>query len=55
MNTDSDKSPAARVMNEAIESAIEERSPYPERLPSWTQTSPPWAPRSVGQPTKAAP
>lgn len=31
MNTGSDKSPAARVMDEAIELAIEERSPYPEK------------------------
>jgi hypothetical protein len=31
MNADSDKSPAARVMDEAIELAIEERSPYPEK------------------------
>jgi hypothetical protein len=31
MNTDSDKSPAARVMDEAIRLAIEERSPYPEK------------------------
>jgi hypothetical protein len=31
MNTDSDKSPAARVMDEAIELAIEEHSPYPEK------------------------
>jgi hypothetical protein len=31
MNADSDKSPAARVMGEAIELAIEERSPYPEK------------------------
>jgi hypothetical protein len=31
MNADKKKSPATRVMREAIELAIEERSPYPER------------------------
>ena len=31
MTTDNDESPAARVMGEAIELAIEECSPYPER------------------------
>jgi hypothetical protein len=31
MNTNNGDSPAVRVMNEAIELAIEERSPYPER------------------------
>ena len=31
VNTDKQKSPATRVMREAIELAIEERSPYPER------------------------
>jgi hypothetical protein len=31
MNTDNGDSPAVRVMNEAIELAIEERSPYPEK------------------------
>jgi len=31
MSTDSGKSPAARVMDEAIRLAIEERSPYPEK------------------------
>ncbi|HEV3321128.1 MAG TPA: hypothetical protein VG147_02935 [Solirubrobacteraceae bacterium] len=31
MSTSNGDSPAARVMNEAIELAIEERSPYPER------------------------
>jgi len=31
MSTDSDRSPAAKVMNEAIDLAIEGRSPYPER------------------------
>jgi hypothetical protein len=30
MNTNSNDSPAIRVMNEAIELAIQERSPYPE-------------------------
>ncbi|HEY3865429.1 MAG TPA: hypothetical protein VGL54_05025 [Solirubrobacteraceae bacterium] len=31
MSTSNGKSPAARVMDEAIELAIQERSPYPER------------------------
>lgn len=31
INADKKKSPAARVMREAIELAIEERSPYPEK------------------------
>jgi hypothetical protein len=31
MSTSNDKTPAARVMDEAIELAIEERSPYPEK------------------------
>ena len=31
MNTNNGDSPAMRVMEEAIELAIEERSPYPER------------------------
>jgi hypothetical protein len=31
VNTDKIESPAARVMEEAIELAIEERSPYPEK------------------------
>jgi hypothetical protein len=31
MGKDNGKSPAARVMNEAIELAIQERSPYPEK------------------------
>ena len=31
MSKGNDKSPAARVMDEAIELAIEERSPYPEK------------------------
>jgi hypothetical protein len=31
MNTGKEESPAARVMDEAIELAIEERSPYPEK------------------------
>jgi hypothetical protein len=31
MNTGKEKSPAARIMGEAIELAIDERSPYPER------------------------
>jgi hypothetical protein len=31
MNTNTKDSPAMRVMDEAIELAIEERSPYPER------------------------
>jgi hypothetical protein len=31
MSTDKSQTPAARVMEEAIELAIEERSPYPER------------------------
>jgi hypothetical protein len=31
INADKKKSPATRVMREAIELAIEERSPYPER------------------------
>jgi hypothetical protein len=31
MNVSNGKSPAARVMAEAIELAIEERSPYPEK------------------------
>ena len=31
MSADKNRSPAARVMDEAIELAIEERSPYPER------------------------
>jgi hypothetical protein len=31
MSADSDHSPAAKVMNEAIDLAIEGRSPYPER------------------------
>ncbi len=31
MSTARTQSPAARVMNEAIELAIEERSPYPEK------------------------
>ena len=31
MSSDSDRSPAAKVMNEAIDLAIEGRSPYPER------------------------
>jgi len=31
VSTPKDKSPAARVMGEAIELAIDERSPYPER------------------------
>jgi hypothetical protein len=31
MSTDSDRSPAAKVMDEAIELALEGRSPYPER------------------------
>jgi hypothetical protein len=31
MNTNSNGSPASRVMDEAIELAILERSPYPER------------------------
>jgi hypothetical protein len=30
LNIDSDRSPAARAMDEAIELAIEGRSPYPE-------------------------
>ncbi|HTR74540.1 MAG TPA: hypothetical protein VMH33_04695 [Solirubrobacterales bacterium] len=30
MNTDSSRSPAAKVMDEAIDLAIEGRSPYPE-------------------------
>jgi hypothetical protein len=32
MNTESGESPAGRVMDEAIELAIEERSPYPEKV-----------------------
>jgi hypothetical protein len=31
MNTDNHKSPALQVADEAIELAIEERSPYPDR------------------------
>lgn len=31
MSVDNGKSPALRVANEAIELAIEERSPYPDR------------------------
>lgn len=31
MTTDNNRSPAAKVMDEAIELAIEGRSPYPER------------------------
>jgi hypothetical protein len=31
MSTSNGKSPAARVMDEAIELAIQERSPYPEK------------------------
>jgi hypothetical protein len=31
LNIDSDRSPAARAMDEAIELAIEGRSPYPDR------------------------
>ena len=31
MNVDSNRSPAAKVMDEAIDLAIEGRSPYPER------------------------
>lgn len=31
MSTDSDRSPAAKVMDEAIDLAIEGRSPYPEK------------------------
>ncbi len=31
MSTDGDRSPAAKVMDEAIDLAIEGRSPYPER------------------------
>jgi hypothetical protein len=31
MTADSDRSPAAKVMDEAIDLAIEGRSPYPER------------------------
>ena len=31
MSTDGNRSPAAKVMNEAIDLAIEGRSPYPER------------------------
>ena len=31
MSTDKTDSPAAKVMDEAIELAIEERSPYPEK------------------------
>jgi len=31
MTADSNRSPAARVMDEAIDLAIEGRSPYPER------------------------
>jgi hypothetical protein len=31
VSTDKTRSPAARVMDEAIELAIEERSPYPEK------------------------
>jgi len=31
MSSDNGESPAAKVMDEAIDLAIEERSPYPER------------------------
>jgi len=31
MNTESSRSPAAKVMDEAIDLAVEGRSPYPER------------------------
>jgi hypothetical protein len=31
INTNKSASPASRIMDEAIELAIEERSPYPER------------------------
>ncbi len=31
MSTDANQSPAGRIMDEAIELAIEERSPYPEK------------------------
>lgn len=31
MNADTKRSPAARVMDEAIDLAVEGRSPYPER------------------------
>lgn len=31
MSADRRESPAARVMNEAIELAVQERSPYPDR------------------------
>jgi hypothetical protein len=31
MTADSNRSPAAKVMDEAIDLAIEDRSPYPER------------------------
>lgn len=31
MSVHKERSPAARVMSEAIELAIEERSPYPEK------------------------
>jgi hypothetical protein len=31
MSVENHKSPAVKVMNEAIELAIEERSPYPDR------------------------
>jgi hypothetical protein len=31
MSKDKDRSPAARVMDEAVALAIEERSPYPEK------------------------
>lgn len=31
MSTENDRSPAAKVMDEAIDLAIEGRSPYPER------------------------
>lgn len=40
MSTNNGDSPAMRVMEEAIELAIEERSPYPERVAFFNEDTP---------------
>ncbi|HEV3320683.1 MAG TPA: hypothetical protein VG147_00645 [Solirubrobacteraceae bacterium] len=53
-STNNGDSPAMRVMEEAIELAIEERSPYPDRAVFINVDGPRTGPRSDGRSTKTA-
>ena len=54
MTADSNRSPAAKVMDEAIELALEGRSPFPERAAFIDADTPSLAMTSSAPPTKGS-